>query len=139
MAALAGQDQWVARAQQARSMRRALEAEIPAASSVGIAQAEVQGLVMGIIKAFGEGLNADTQPAAQVADQPKLWRVPVVVNGVIQPRLLLEILRRVEGSPKLVTIEQFSFVLQQNRPTVSITLVAYYRIGERKGSGDAVR
>ena len=91
------------------------------------------------MKAFGQGLSVNTQAAAQVAGRPGLWRIPVAVNGMIQPRLLLEILRRVEGSPKLVTVEQFSFALQQNRPVVSMTLVSYYRIGAKKEAGDAAR
>ena len=139
MALLAGQSQWVGRASEAKTMRQALEAEIPAASSVGIAQAEVQDSVRAIMKAFGQGLSVNTQSAAQVAGRPGLWRIPVVVNGMIQPRLLLEVLRRVEGSPKLVTVEQFSYAVQQNRPVVSMTLVAYYRIGAKQEAGDAAR
>ena len=139
MASLAGQGQWIGRASEAKAMRQALEAEIPAASSIGIAQAEVQDSVRAIMKAFGQGLSVNTQAAAQVAGRPGLWRIPVAVNGMIQPRLLLEILRRVEGSPKLVTVEQFSFALQQNRPVVSMTLVSYYRIGAKKEAGDAAR
>ena len=139
MASLAGQGQWIGRASEAKAMRQALEAEIPAASSVGIAQAEVQDSVRAIMKAFGQGLSVNAQSAAQVAGRPGLWRVPVTVNGMIQPRLLLEVLRRLEGSPKLVTVEQFSLVVQQNRPVVSMTLVAYYRIGAKKEAGDAVR
>ena len=139
MAARAGPDQWLGRARAANSMRRALDAEIPAASSLGIAQAEVQDSVRAIISAFGRGLNAETRAAAQVPGRPGLWRIPVTVNGVIQPRLLLEFLRRVEGNPKLVTVEEFSFVVQQNRPVVSMTIAAYYRIGARREAGDALR
>ena len=139
MALLAGQDQWTLRASEAGSLRRALEAEIPVASSVGIAQAEMQDLVRGIKSAFGSELNASTQAAAQVAGRPGLWRIPVTVNGAIQPRMLLDLLRSIENSPKLVTVEQCSFTVQQNRPVVAMTLVAYYRIGARKEAGDAVR
>lgn len=136
MAALAGQDQWLVRAQEARSLRRALEAEIPSATSIGIAQAEVQTTTRQVLTAFGPTLNSASQSPVQVAGRPGLWRIPVTINGVVQPRLLLEILRRIEGSSKLTVIEQFSLVLQQGRPVLSMVVVAYYRIPSATEAGD---
>src|SRR5690606_38159357 len=40
--ALAGQEAWLQRAQEAQALDAAMQAEIPVASSVGLAQAEVQ-------------------------------------------------------------------------------------------------
>ena len=42
---------------------------------------------------------------------------------------MLEILRRVEDSDRLMVIEEFSFTFVKGVPNMSMTLVAYYRVG----------
>lgn len=136
VAQLAGQEQWIVRAQEARRLRNSLQAEIPKANSIGLAQAEVQSTVRQITRAFGQSLNATSPAPAPVSGRTDLWRVPVTLNGTIEPRLLLEVLRRVEGNPRLMTIEQLSYRTQQGRPQLSMTVVAFYRIDAAQG-GDA--
>lgn len=129
MTALAGQEHWVARAQAAESVEKALQAEIPHAATIGLAQAEVQSTVRQLVNAFGRKLSVDTRPPAEVAGQQALWRIPVTMRGVTSQAQMLEIVRMLESSERLVVIEQFSFSFIQGQPSFSLTLVAYYRIG----------
>lgn len=129
MTALAGQEHWVARAQAAESVEKALRAEIPHAATIGLAQAEVQSTVRQLVNAFGRKLSVDARPPAEVAGQQALWRIPVTMRGVTSQAQMLEIVRMLESSERLVVIEQFSFSFIQGQPNFSLTLVAYYRIG----------
>ena len=133
MAALSGQEHWLARAEQARTLRKALEAQIPSAASVGLAQAEVQTSVQDLLRAFGQGLSVETSPAAQLAERPGIWRLPVVLRGPLSATQLIEILRRIESGDRLVLVEQIAFDNQQ-RPNATLTTVAYYRIATTEKS-----
>lgn len=129
MTALAGQEQWLVRAQSAQSVEKALQAEIPNAATIGLAQAEVQTFVRQLINAFGRRLGSDARPPAEVTGQPGLWRVPVNLRGLVSQPQMMEILRRVEDSDRLVVIDEFSFTFVRGVPNMSMTLVAYYRVG----------
>ena len=98
MTALAGQEHWLVRAQAAQAVEKALQAEVPNAATIGLAQAEVQTFVRQLINAFGRKLGSDPRPPAEVTGQPGLWRVPVTLRGMVSQPQMLEILRRVEGS-----------------------------------------
>lgn len=129
MTALAGQEHWLTRAQSAQAVEKALQAEVPNASTIGLAQAEVQTFVRQQINAFGRRLSSDVRPAAEVTGQPGLWRIPVTMRGVINQPQMLEILRRIEDSDRLMVIDEFSFTFVRGVPNMSMTLVAYYRVG----------
>lgn len=129
MTALAGQEHWLARAQSAQAVEKALQAEVPNAATIGLAQAEVQTFVRQLINAFGRKLASDARPPAEVTGQPGLWRVPVTMRGMVSQPQMLEILRRVEDSDRLMVIDEFSFTFVKGVPNMSLTLVAYYRVG----------
>ena len=129
MTALAGQEQWLLRAQAAQSVEKALQAEVPDAATIGLAQAEVQTFVRQLINAFGRRLSSDARPPSEVTGQPGLWRIPVTLRGLVGQQQMLEILRRVEDSDRLMVIEEFSFTFIKGVPNMSMTLVAYYRVG----------
>lgn len=129
MTALAGQEQWLVRAQSAQSVEKALQAEVPNAATIGLAQAEVQTFVRQLINAFGRKLSSDARPPAEVAGQPGLWRIPVTLRGVVSQVQMMEILRRVEDSDRLMVIDEFTFTFVRGVPNMSMTLVAYYRVG----------
>ena len=141
MTALAGQEQWLARAQSAQAVEKALQAEVPNAATIGLAQAEVQTFVRQLINAFGRKLGSDARPPAEVAGQPGLWRIPVTLRGMVSQPQMLEILRRVEDSDRLMVIDEFSFTFVRGVPNMSMTLVAYYRVGSGapKEASDGVR
>ena len=129
MTALAGQEQWLLRAQAAQAVEKAVQAEIPNAATIGLAQAEVQTFVRQLINAYGRKLGSDARPPAEVTGQPGLWRIPVTLRGVVSQPQMMEILRRVEDSDRLVVIDEFSFTFARGVPNMSMTLVAYYRVG----------
>ena len=128
MTALADQDYWLARAQSAQAIEKALQAEVPSASTIGLAQAEVQTLVRQLMNAYGRGLSSDASPPSMVSGQPGLWRVPVTLRGVVSQGQLLEILRRLENSDRLIVVEEFTFTFGRGVPNFSLTMVGYYRI-----------
>ena len=141
MTELAGQEQWLGRAQSAQALEKALQAEVPNAATIGLAQAEVQTFVRQLINAFGRKLGSDARPPAEVAGQPGLWRIPVTLRGMVSQPQMLEILRRVEDSDRLMVIDEFSFTFVRGVPNMSMTLVAYYRVGSGapKEASDGVR
>ncbi|WP_374606266.1 GspMb/PilO family protein [Thermomonas sp.] len=141
MTELAGQEQWLGRAQSAQALEKALQAEVPNAATIGLAQAEVQTFVRQLINAFGRKLGSDVRPPAEVAGQPGLWRIPVTLRGVVSQPQMLEMLRRVEDSDRLMVVDEFSFTFVRGVPSMSMTLVAYYRVGSGapKEATDGVR
>ena len=60
--ALAGKDEWLLRAENARTLDKALRSEIPSAATIGLAQAEVQTWMRQIMQAFGPKMGS--QPHA---------------------------------------------------------------------------
>lgn len=130
MTELADQEHWLVRAQDAQGVEKALQAEVPNAATIGLAQAQVQTFVRQLINAFGRKLGSDARPPAEVAGQPGLWRIPVTLRGMVSQAQMLEILRRVEDSDRLMVIDEFSFTFVRGVPNMSMTLVAYYRVGD---------
>jgi hypothetical protein len=139
MAALAGQEQWSVRAQNAQNLQKSLQAEIPRAASIGLAQAEVQATIRQLLNAFGPNLASESRPPTQVRAQPGLWRIPVTIRGLVGQAQLMEILRRIEGSDRLVVIDDFQLAFVQGRPNITLTAVAYYRVGAAPGGQRAAR
>ena len=133
MAALADQEQWSVRAQTAQNLEKSLQAEIPRAATIGLAQAEVQATIRQVLNAFGPKLSSDARPPVQVRTQPGLWRIPVTIRGLVGQAQLMEILRRIESSDRLVVIDDFQLGFVQGEPNVTLTAVAYYRVGPAQG------
>ena len=125
----------LAAAANGQSVEKALQSEIPTAATIGLAQAEVQTMVRGLINAFGRKLGSDARPPVAVPGQPGLWRIPVTLRGVLSQPQMLEILRKLEESDRLIVIDEFSFTFVQGVPNMSMTLVAYYRVGGGKAQG----
>lgn len=126
-AALEGQNVWLARAQQARDLRKALEAQVPSAKTLGLAQAEAQGWVQQLLRAFGRDLTSQTRAAVQVDPAAGIWKVPISVRGAVTAGQYVEMLRRIEGNNRLMVIEQVS-IANQGRPSIEMTITAYYRV-----------
>jgi hypothetical protein len=137
MAALSGQNQWLLRAESAKTVQKALRAEIPDASSIGLAQAEAQTTVRQILNAFGPKLSADPRPPAQVRGQPGVWRFPIAIRGPVSQPQLASILWRIEGSDRLIVIDELAITFVQRTPSVAMTVTAYYRVATPAGTGNA--
>ena len=139
MAALSGQEAWLVRADRARAVAKAVDAEIPRATTIGLAEAEVQTTVRQLLNAFGGKLSSDPKPSVQVAGQPGLWRVPFTLRGITSQAQMLEILRRIESSQRLMVVEEFSFSFVQGAPNLTLTGVAYFRIGPQAAAAGGKR
>lgn len=139
MAALAGQEHWSVRAQSAQNLQKSLQAEIPRAATIGLAQAEVQTTIRQILNAFGPKLSSESRPPVQVPSQPGLWRVPVTIRGILAQAQLMEILRRIESSDRLFVVDEFQMSFVQGQPNITLTAVAYYRVGATEGGPRATR
>lgn len=135
--ALTGQDHWILRAEAVKTAQMGLQSEIPHASSIGLAQAEVQASVRQMLNAFGPKLSVDARAPAQVQGRPGVWRLPVTIRGLLTQAQLTSILHRIESSDRLVIIEEMSIGFVQRVPNVSMTITAYYRISASGSVDDA--
>ena len=131
--ALAGKDEWLLRAEKARSLDKALQSEIPNAATIGLAQAEVQTSMRQIMQAFGPKMTSESHAPVEVTGEPGLWRIPITIRGLISVAQLQEILRRIESSDRLTVIESMTITMVRDTPNVSLTAVAFYRVGKSAG------
>ena len=92
-------------------------------------------MVRQLMTAFDNKLTSEARPPAEVTGQPGVWKIPVTLRGVLSQPQMLEILRRLEDSDRLVTVEELSFTFVQGLPNMSLTLAAYYRVGTGKPQG----
>lgn len=128
--ALAGKDEWVLRAENARSLNKALQAEIPNSATIGLAQAQAQTWMRQLMQAFGPKMTSESHAPVQVTGQPGLWRIPITIRGLVSVAQLQEILRRIESSDRLIVIDSMSISMIRDTPNASLTTVAYYRVGK---------
>ena len=128
--ALSGRDEWLKRAEDARLLDKALQSEIPNAATIGLAQAEVQTWMRQIMQAFGPKMASESHAPVQVTGSPTLWRIPITIRGVVSVAQLQEILRRIESSDRLTVVDSMTVSMVRDSPNVSLTAVAYYRVGK---------
>ena len=128
--ALAGKDEWLLRAEKARALDKALQSEIPHAATIGLAQAEVQTWMRQIMQAFGQKMTSESHAPVQVTGDPGLWRIPISIRGLLSVAQVQEILRRIESADRLTVIESMTITMVRDTPNVSLTAVAYYRVGK---------
>lgn len=125
--ALAGQPEWLARSQDAARLRKALEAGIGTAATLGLARAEVQSWARERAAATGGDVQVASPEPVEVDGQPGVWRVPVTLTGTAAPQQVVQLMQTVEKSPTLAVIQQSMLLNRENR-TFSLTVVFHYRI-----------
>lgn len=130
MEALAGKNEWLVRAENARTLDKALRSEIPNAATIGLAQAEVQTWMRQIMQAFGPKMSSESHAPVPVAGEPGLWRIPITIRGVISVQQLQEILRRIESADRLTVVDNLTVSMVRDVPNISLTAAAYYRVGK---------
>ena len=132
--ALAGQDQWIERAEQISRVRKALEAEIPSFASPGLAQASAQTWVRDMAAVHGTAVRVQTQLPEAVEGTPGLWRIPMMISGSLPPRPVLNLIQNIEKRTSLAVIEE-SLILNRQNQTFQLTVVSYVRVAG--GAADA--
>ncbi|MDP1698537.1 MAG: hypothetical protein Q8L45_12275 [Xanthomonadaceae bacterium] len=126
---LAGQDEWLQRAEQARELRDALQAQIPGVATLGLAQASVQSLARDLITSSGKPLRVQAETATEMGRGSGIWRVPVSISGGVSPAAALQLIQRIENQPNLVVIEQ-AIVINRNAGVLTLTMAAFFRVQE---------
>ncbi|MHB1271833.1 MAG: hypothetical protein ACYCZD_03520 [Rhodanobacter sp.] len=126
------EDGWDRRASDIHAVRKALEAEIPDADSVGLAQATVQGWLRDTASHFGPKLTVTMGTPLRVDDQHPYWKIPVQINGPIAPSQALELIRQIESRKELITVESIRLTSGDN-PSLALEVAGYYRV--TKGGG----
>lgn len=128
MQQLAGQGVWVQRAQEASQLARALDAEIPAARSAGLAQADFQGWLRGIVESQGTAVRLDVQAPAMMDQPADVVKLTAVVSGPLPPQQVWQMIHRIESRPSLVTIPTALVRSNGTDHSFSLTVQGYYRL-----------
>lgn len=128
---LKGQDVWFEREKSALELRDTLRAQLPEVATPGMAQASLQNWLRGLTSGFGNEQNANIRinRSGTVETVPGVLRVNASLNVAASPRQSLNLLRQIESSSNLVTLETLTLQSDDSN-TLHLTLNAYYRIAE---------
>ena len=126
---LKGQDVWLEREKSAQQLRSALKAQLPGVATPGMAQAALQSWLRSVTASFDSKQNVTIRVnrSGPVDGMPDVIRVNAALNGTLSPRQSLGLLRRIENSPNLISVETLT-VLSDDSNTLHLTVNAYYRI-----------
>lgn len=125
---LAGQQVWIERADAAGRLSTTLEAEIPAAASPGLAQAEFQGWLQDIVSAQGAPLRLDVQAPVRIDQPADIVKVTATVSGGLPPGRVTDMIHRIEGRAALSTIPTLTIRSDGLNQTFSLTVQGFYRL-----------
>lgn len=125
--ALKGQNVWLAREKSAQQLRDSLKAQLPQVATPGMAQAALQNWLRNITANFDtQNVVIRLNRSAPLESMPDVLRVNAALNGTLNPRQALALIRQIESSPNLVVVE--TVALQSDSSTLHLTVNAYYRI-----------
>lgn len=127
--ALKGQDVWLAREKSALALLDSLNAQLPQVATPGMAQASLQNWLRSITSNYASQQNVAIRinRSAPLEAAPDILQVNAALNGNFDPGQALALLRKIESSPNLVTIETLN-IQSDSSNTLHLTLNAYYRI-----------
>jgi hypothetical protein len=124
---LARQDFWLERRDAVKALLVQLESRLWSASSRGLAQADVQGWLAGLLRAARiTPTRVQVEPAREEANRPGVWEVAGRVEAPLDIASLLNLLRYIEAYERLTVIEQLE--IQDGRPPrFALVFKAYFR------------
>ena len=133
---LVGQEVWLERAETAAAALAAIEREIPAARTPGLAQAAAQARLRELTNPLGAGVTLDVASASPVPGREGWVQVPATLSAPTVPLArALQWVQAVESQPQLIVFDSLS--LDNRDPArLSATLRAFYRI-EQEADADA--
>ncbi|HEX4932301.1 MAG TPA: hypothetical protein VFV33_03925 [Gemmatimonadaceae bacterium] len=132
---LSGSTEWFARAEAGRESLAALQAGIPAAESPGLAQALFQGWLRERTAGMDGSVFAEVgtpQAVDGVQGMDGLVRVTATVSGRSHRNTVIDLIRRAEAAPDLITVDAFSVPASADNG-FSVTLSAYFRVPPANG------
>ncbi len=135
---VASQKQWPQRERRARVSLVHWQSLLWQANSPGLAQAEFQQWLIGLVpkSGAGSGIRAETRPAVAVPGQPGLWMVTGKVQAKFATQTLIDLLRQIQTHRPLVQITGLEL-----RPgslnRLRIELRAYFSATPAPGSAGA--
>ena len=126
---LKGQDVWLEREKSAQQLHSSLKAQLPGVATPGMAQAALQSWLRSVTANFDSKQNVTIRVnrSGPIDGMPDVIRVNAALNGALSPRQSLGLLRRIENSPNLISVETLT-VLSDDSNTLHLTVNAYYRI-----------
>lgn len=126
--ALKGQDAWLAREKSAQQLRDSLRAQLPQVTTPGMAQAALQNWLRNITANFdAQNVVIRINRSAPLESMPDVLRVNAALNGNLNPRQALALIRQIESAPNLVVLETVA-LQSDSSSTLHLTVNAYYRI-----------
>lgn len=126
--ALKGQDVWLTREKSARQLRDSLKAQLPQVATPGMAQASLQNWLRNITANFDtQNVVIRLNRSAPLENMPYVLRVNAALNGALNPRQALALIRQIESAPNLVVVETVA-LQSDSSSTLHLTVNAYYRI-----------
>jgi hypothetical protein len=129
------EDGWDRRASEIHAMRTALEAEIPDADSMGLAQATMQGWLRDTVTRSGAKLSVTMGAPLQVDKTSAYWKIPAQISGQISSSGALELIRKIESRKELMSVESIRLTTG-SQASVSLEVASYYRV-HQGGTADA--
>lgn len=126
---LKGQDVWLEREKSAQQLHSSLKAQLPGVATPGMAQAALQSWLRSVTANFDSKQNVTIRVnrSGPIDGMPDVIRVNAALNGALSPRQSLGLLRQIENSPNLISVETLT-VLSDDSNTLHLTVNAYYRV-----------
>lgn len=126
--ALAGQDAWIERADEAARLREALESQLPPARTPGLAQAAMQGSLRELLQPYGDAVTLEVAAATELPSNPGIVRVSATLGardfGMDRS---LALVQAIEASPQLLAITSAS-IESRTATDLSLTVNGYFRL-----------
>lgn len=125
---LARQTDWPERAAQAQEIVETLKAEIPQASSPGMAQAEFQGWLRELAEKQSLPVRMEVQAPVHLAQPENIVRVSATLNGSLPPGQVLALVERIESRQSLATVPVMTLRSDTSTRSFSMTVNGYYSL-----------
>ena len=128
MRALAGQDIWRERAQQAAALKTSLLTELPEAQTPGLAQAELQTRLRTLLQDFGDAVNVEVAAPSAVEGAPGWIRIPATLStSRLDFERIKRIVQAIEAQPALLRIDSLAIRNRSDTTQLTLTLQAFYQ------------
>lgn len=124
--AMAGEREWVARAEEARRLRVTMEERLWVADSKGLAQAVVQNWLDQRVAALNlQKARVNTQPAVEMEGGGGYWQVTAKVEGSYRSHEVEALLAEMAGYERLLVVDSLQ-VSRQREPRFTLVVKAFF-------------